>query len=200
MRHRTLGFVCLFLLIAACAAPLAAATVPSNAYGNIPLRFEANQGQAAAPVQFLSRGHGYSLFLTPSEVVVRLSRAQHDDAVVRWHTVGGNAAPRLSGESRLASTSNYFHGNDPSKWHTDVANFGAVRYESVYRGIDLVYHGNQRQVEYDFVVAPGANAKQIRVAFEGIESMKIDAEGNLVLHTPNGDLVQARPKRAPVRA
>jgi hypothetical protein len=175
------------------------------AYAQIPLSFEPNQGQTDPQVQFLSRGSGYALFLTPTEAVLSLSKpaatnggdaaaAQVDTGdVLRMHVAGGNAAPRVVGLDRQAGTSNYLRGNNPSQWRTGIANYGKVEYQGVYPGIDLVYYGNQRQLEYDFVVAPGADPAVITLAFEGAESLALDGSGNLVLHTGAGDVVEHAP-------
>jgi hypothetical protein len=181
----------------AAAFPVSAITPAAHnslkgAYGKLPLTFESNSGQTDAAVKFLSRGHGYSLFLTPAGAVLRLN-GKEKSSVVRWQTAGGNRNPRMVGVEPLATKSDYFIGNDPKKWQTDVPNYAKVRAERVYPGIDLVYHGSRRQVEYDFVVAPKANPNRIRLAFQGLESMKIGKHGELILHTANGDLVQPRP-------
>ena len=107
--------------------------------------------------------------------------------------VGANPASHAVGLDQQAGVSNYLIGNDPSKWHTDIPNYGEVDYQGVYRGIDLVYHGDQNQLEYDFVVAPGADARAIRLAFDGIRSASLDRAGNLVLHTSGGDVVEHAP-------
>ncbi|MBV8516195.1 MAG: SBBP repeat-containing protein [Acidobacteria bacterium] len=160
----------------------------AGAYGKLPLVFEANRGQADPEVRFLSRGQGYSVFFTQREAIVKL-----DGAAVRWRLSGANATPRIAGEEPLATKTNYFHGNDASQWHTGVPNYGRVRYESVYPGIDLLYHGNRQRLEYDFVLAPGANARQIRMAFDGARALHLAPNGDLVLQTAAGDLVQPRP-------
>ncbi len=129
----------------------AAARARINAiYGKLPLSFEANRGQTDWRVKFLSRGHGYTLFLTPGEAVL----AAHD-ATLRVRLAGGNRRPRIEGFAELPGKSNYFIGNDPAKWRTNVPTYSKIRYRDVYPGIDVVYHGNQQQLEYDFVVAPG---------------------------------------------
>ncbi len=190
---RTLKSVWILTATAILAAlPAIAATAPA-AYGNLPLAFERNEGQADPSIEFLSRGRGYSLALSPTEAALQLRGAKSESATVRWQVVGGNRQARISGESLLPGKTNYFIGNDPKQWHTGMANYAKVRYASVYPGIDLVYHGNQRQVEYDFVVAPKANPKQIRLAFDGIDSMRIGNDGELILATAHGDLVQPRP-------
>jgi hypothetical protein len=194
--HQRVRSLCVLVVLAALAAAIPATAAPAttaDVYGKLPLTFEANAGQIDnAAVRYVSRGHGHTLFLSPAEAALRL-RGEEGNAVVRWHAVGGNRNARVTGESPLATRSNYFRGSDRGQWRTDVANFAKVRYERVYPGIDVVYHGTQGQLEYDFVVAPKADPKRIRVAFEGAASMTIDANGDLLLDTAAGTLVQPRP-------
>jgi len=166
------------------------------------LSFEVNQGQTAAQVDFLSQGSGYTLFLTPTETVLSLQKpapaagdgAKASDSVVLLSSfVGANPQPQVVGLDRLAGTSNYFVGSDPSQWHTNIANYGQVEYQNLYPGVDLVFYGNQRQLEYDYVVAPGADPGVIKLAFDGAESLTIDGQGNLVLHTSAGDVMEDAP-------
>ena len=105
---------------------------------------------------------------------------------------GANPQPGMIGEDKLVSKTNYQVGDDPAKWQLGVANYAKVRYADIYPGIDLVYYGNQRQVEYDFIVQPGADPRVIRLAFSGMESIAVEA-GNLVLQTPYGPLIQQAP-------
>jgi len=139
-------------------------------YGNLPLSFEANNGQSDGQVRFISRGHRYGLFLTPTEAVLSLTGPTADggsnrNAVVRMKLTGANAQPTVTGLTELSSKSHYLTGNRPEKWRTRVANYGKVRYEGVYPGIDLVYYGTQRQLEYDFIVSPGADPEKMITAF-----------------------------------
>ncbi len=164
----------------------------SAAYGQLPLSFEANQGQTDRQVNFLSRGSGYTLFLTPNEAVLSLKQASSED-VLLMQLVGANPTAHVAGLDEQSGKSNYLIGNDPSQWHTDIVNYGRVEYRNVYAGIDIVYYGNQRQLEYDFIVAPGADPALIRLAFHGVERMSLDAEGNLVLQTAGGDVVEHAP-------
>jgi hypothetical protein len=169
------------------------------------LSFEANQGQTASAVQFFSRGSGYALFLTPQEAVLSLSKpvtptargaavqpAQQTD-VLRMQLVGANPSPQVAGVDQLPGTTNYFLGNNPAQWRTNVPTYGKVAYQDVYPGIDLVYYGNQQQLEYDFVVQPGASPDVIRLSVQGAQNMSLDAQGNLVLQTANGDVVEQAP-------
>jgi hypothetical protein len=173
----------------------------AEAYGRVPLSFEANQGQTDARVDFLSRGDGYALFLTPGEAVFELGPAgpTADTAstlastVLRLDLIGSNATAQARGLDALPGTSNYFVGNDPQLWQSGITNYAQVEYANVYPGVDLLYYGNQRQLEYDFVVAPGASPGAIRLAFQGADGVTLDSAGNLVLHTAGGDVVQHAP-------
>jgi len=107
--------------------------------------------------------------------------------------VGSNPQAKVEGLEELAGKVNYFIGNDPDKWHTDVATCAKVMYSGVYPGIDLVYYGNQSQLEYDFIVQPGAKPDSIRLAFEGAQSIRINESGELVLNTPGGEVIQRKP-------
>ncbi len=178
---------------AAAPPPLAHQARVNDTYGKLPLTFEVNEGQTGNAVKFLSRGQGYSLFITQAGAALQLKSGHDATSAVQWQAVGGNRNARVVGEGSLTTKSNYLIGNDPQKWHTGVSNYSRVRVERVYPGIDLVYHGNQRQVEYDFVVAPKTNPGRIRLAFQGVESKRIGEHGELILHTKNGDLVQAPP-------
>ncbi len=185
------------------------------AYGRLPLSFVPNGGQTAAQVQYLSQGNGYTLFLTPTGSVLSLQQPVTPTAsalkqpvgalgisaaststtgvALAMNLVGSNPFASVVGQDPLPGTSNYFIGNDPSQWHTNVTNYSKVDYQNVYPGINLVYYGNQPQLEYDFVVAPGANPDDIRFNLQGVESITLDAKGNLVLHTALGDVQEHSP-------
>ncbi len=168
----------------------------TQVYAKTPLRFEANSGQADARVKFLSRGLGYTIFLTPTEAVLSLNKTENGKtirSVVRMRPLGANRAPEITGLGVLPGKTHSFTGNDPARWRTGLSSLAKVRYESVYPGIDLVYYGNQNLLEYDFVVAPGADPNRIRLGFEGASGLRIDEGGNLVLQTSGGDIVQHKP-------
>ena len=170
-------------------------------YSTLPLSFEANQGQTDWQAQFLSRGKGYTLFLTPTEAVLALrSGAQARDnepgaisTVLRMRLVAANPHATVTGLDALPGKAHYFIGNDPQKWRTNIPTYAAVRYQTVYPDVDLVYYGTQRQLEYDFIVAPGADPRVIRLTFEGADSLDVDAEGDLVLRTTGGELRLHKP-------
>ncbi|HZS08565.1 MAG TPA: SBBP repeat-containing protein [Blastocatellia bacterium] len=168
-----------------------------EAYGRLPLGFEANQGQAAGPVKFLARGQGYGLFLTGNEAMFTLrsgkaAGSQRPESL-SLRLAGANATPQISGLDELPGRSNYFFGNDPAHWHTGVVNYAKVEYRNVYPGVNLIYYGNQRQLEYDFVVAPGADPRAIRLGFDGARGMRVDAGGNLLLRLAHGEVIQHKP-------
>ncbi len=100
---------------------------------------------------------------------------------------------RSEGLDPLPGKSNYFIGSDPSRWRTGVEQYSKVRYREVYRGIDLVYRGNQRQLEFDFEVGAGADPRAINLGFEGVESLRVDGNGDLVLEVSGGEVRQRRP-------
>ena len=131
-----------------------------------PLFFEVNQGQTDPQVRFLARSGGYTLLLTPTEAVLALK----GPAAVRMKLAGdANAAPEVVGEDPLEGRVHYLRGNDPSRWRRNVPTYGRVRYRAVYPGIDLVFYGKDRGLEYDFIVAPGMDPGAIRLLFEGAE-------------------------------
>ena len=179
-------------------------------YAKLPLFFEANRGQADSNVKFLSRGRGYTLFLTTGEAVLSLREpdggtqsrsstvapdAQSErSTVLRMKLASANPEPQITGLEELPGKSNYFHGNDPGKWLTQVPHYARVKYEEVYPGIDLVYYGTkQQQLEYDFVVAPGADPHSIRLRIEGAAAMTLDEEGTLLLRTGGGEVAWQAP-------
>lgn len=179
--------------------------------GRLPLRFEPNQGQTDARAKFISRGRGYTLFLTNTEAVLSLYKTKEAKeakanshqkglarktklrATLRMKMINANATPQMAGLDQLPGKSNYFIGSDPAQWRTDIPQYAKVQYKDVYPGVDLVYYGKERLLEYDFVVAPGVNPKVIKLAFEGAEKIFIDKNGNLILRTKNGDVRQHKP-------
>jgi photosystem II stability/assembly factor-like uncharacterized protein len=179
----------------------AASTSLTKAYGNLPLSFEANRGQTAEPVKFLSRGPGYQVFLTNGAAVLSLTKARSNSLeaqnavaeVVRIDVVNANKNAFVRGEDELPGKVNYLRGSDPYHWQVDIPTFLKVRYEDIYPGIDMVYYGNQRQLEYDFVVSPQANYRNIKLRLDGADRIQIDAEGNLALDLAGSQLLMKKP-------
>ena len=161
---------------------------------SLPLSFEANRGQTDPAVKFFSRGDGYALFLTPDSAVFKLRSlpGTSSPAVVRMKLAGANSRARISGAEMLPGTVNYFIGNDPSRWTKGVSTFGRVNYRQTYPGIDLVYYGTQRQLEYDFIVTPGADPNRIALEFSGARPM-LGPDGDLVLMLDGAPLTFRKP-------
>jgi len=164
-----------------------------ESYGKLPLSFEANQGQAGQDVKFLAHGPGYSLYLTRDSAVLSARGKDAADSVLPIELLGANAAAEIAGTDELPGKSNYFSGSDPAKWHTNIPTYAAVRYAGVYPGIDLVYHGNRRLLEYDFVVAPGADLRAIDIRLEGARRLRIDREGALVIGLAGSEAIEPAP-------
>jgi hypothetical protein len=180
-------------LLALAASSLCHAEVGAP-YGRLPMAFELNRGQTDSAVRFLARGQGYGLYLTANEAVLSLrAPSSQSDTVVRMQIAGASPHARISGADELTGVSNYFVGNNPGHWHTNIPNYAKVKYTGVYPGVDLVYYGNQQSLEYDFVVAPGASPDAIALDFKGVQGLKVSEAGDLVLVTGNGDLVQHKP-------
>jgi len=127
---------------------------------------------------------------TSSEPTSLVGQATHpeQESVLRMTLAGANEKAEVVGLDEMPGKSNYFIGTDPAKWHANVPNYAKVKYEDVYPGVDLVYYGNQQQLEYDFIVAPGANPKAIHLSFKGADSIHVSPEGDLVLRLNGADL------------
>lgn len=192
-----------------------------RAYAKVPLYFEMNAGQFDGTVRFGAHGRGYQLRLTGNETILVLQKPAaiptDPEGPPRWFgrthervaggtngtiqppTVigmsfrGANLNPEVAGEDLLPGRSHYFIGSDPAKWHTNIAQYGRVRYRGVYPGIDLVYYGSQGRLEYDWIVAPGADPHQIVEAFSGATSLSIDADGDLAIDSPDMGIRQKKP-------
>ncbi len=190
----------------------------TKAYAGLPLSFEANAGQVDGRVKFLSRGSGYTLFLTGDKAVLSLKKpgvrsqesgknqtrsgvlpvvpsplrrtkderqrtTNHElrtkNSVLAMQLVGVNPNATVTGTDQLPGKSNYFIGDDPNKWHVNVPTYAQVKYGNVYPGVDLIYYGNQRQLEYDFVVAPGADPGAIRLELQTADSKLAGAQSKI---------------------
>lgn len=189
------ALLCAAAVLVSWALPAAATPEPdlqarvAPLYGKLPLSFEANQGQASEAVRFLGRSSGLTLYLTPTEAVLGPSGRP----AVRLGWAHGSRHPRIVGVNRLPTRTTYLVGNDPRRWRIGVASYAAVRYEAIYPGVDLVFHGNPRRLEYDFLISPGGDPGRIRLTFGRTDPLRLGPRGELILHTPAGDLVQPAP-------
>ena len=161
-------------------------------YRTLPLRFEPAAGPPDAPRSFVARGGGYRLALTADEALIAATPAL-PRAAVRVKLIGADAGAPATTPEPLPGKSNYLIGNDPARWRTNVPTYQRIGYRDVYPGVDVVYYGSQGQLEYDFVVAPGADPGRIRMAVEGADSATLDAGGDLVLQAGGGELRLRKP-------
>jgi Beta-propeller repeat/Abnormal spindle-like microcephaly-assoc'd, ASPM-SPD-2-Hydin len=184
----------------------------AQAYGRLPLSFEANRGQAPNQVHFLARGQGFTLFLAGDEAALALRKAGvgnqgpavtsprtaspeslTPNPVLRMKVLGADPAAAAAGVDLLPGQANYFIGDDPTKWRTHIPTYRQVSYRNIYPGVDLVYYGNAGQLEYDFRVNPGASPEAIRVALDGVAQSRLNAKGDLALMVPGGEVLLEKP-------
>ena len=186
-----------------------------SAHLTSPLRFEENEGQTARDVRFVSHGAGYELFLTPQEAVLALhpkraldlspmhrvayfralreARKAERTSVLRMRLANVNPATKISGLDPLPGRVDYFLGNDPANWRTNIPSYARVKYSDVYPGVDLVFYGNQRRLEYDFIVAPGADPSTISLNVEGARKLRVSAHGDLLASMAGGEVELQKP-------
>jgi hypothetical protein len=208
------GFA-LFTLLACGAGVAQQPPLPPSAselLQKLPMSFEQDNGQAANAVDFTAKGDRYSVSLANGEAVLVLSKDSGDHnaasatgkpglsgqeflrpAVVRMRIDGANRSSRVSGEQKLPGTVNYLIGNDSTQWRSNIPTYAKVRYSGIYPGIDLVYYGNQHQLEYDFVVAPGADPARIALRFGGAKNVRLERNGDLAVNTEDGQIVFQKP-------
>ena len=185
-----IGVICLSAEIPAFAATAASIARVSGEY-----RFETNRGQFDSRIRYLARGSGYGLFLNADGATLALRRPRLGTAVLRMRLAGGRPVGP-EGEGELGGRSNYFIGSDPAAWRLGVPSYAAVRYRDVLPGVDLRFHGtDDRQTEYDLVLAPLVDPRGVVLTFEGIDGIVIDADGSAVLRLAGGGTVR---KPAPV--
>ncbi|MCW3052745.1 MAG: Cell surface protein, partial [Chthonomonadales bacterium] len=180
-------------------------------FNRLPLAFERNEGQTNSHVRFLTHSGDSTLFLTPSEAVFSMAahspkkeknarhkgnKFHHEEiarVALRMQMVGANPKATVLEQHPLKGKVNYFIGNDSSKWQRGIPTYGRVGFHGVYPGVDLVYYGNQRNLEYDFVVAPHADPKKIKLHFAGAQKVKVNAAGELIVRTAERELKWQKP-------
>jgi len=178
----------------------------ASAVANMPIDFEENAGQVHRDVRLLARGPGFEYYLTdngrtialrpslPSSQTAEAESGAGEKAVaIRMHFVGANRRPALNGLHRVERRSNYLQGENPAQWHTGIQHFAQARYHDLYPGIDEVHYAAQGNMESDLVVSPGANPAAIRLAVDGVDKIRIDDGGDLLLQTALGTLIQRKP-------
>jgi hypothetical protein len=181
-----------------------------------PLEFEPNVGQFRTGLRFVARAAGYGLAVQRGGMLLELpgrrgakkgKESEAGGAVkeagparVRIRLMGANRHAWARGIEKLPGKANYLLGRDPSRWRTNVATYARVKVASVYRKIDLVYYGSQRQLEYDFVVRRGGDPGRIRLAFDGVKDLRVAGDGDLELETAAGVVQLHKPEVYQARA
>jgi hypothetical protein len=207
-QRRPLNHVCAAMFLAALVLSVAAVplfSAPTSAvadshYGKVRLAFEPNLGQSDPQVKFLARADGYTLFLASDETVFLL-KAQGEEGTARTQRgsalrvrfLNSNKTAPIEPSEKLVGKTNYLIGNNPKEWHSGIPTFAKVTQLGVYPGVDVIYYGNQKQLEYDFIVSPGANPRAIQLSFTGEQKLKVDANGDLLISTPAGEVRMRRP-------
>ena len=201
-RHKSLKIV-----HAASRATPARMSKPVDRFLSMPLDFERNQGQAPSGYAFVAHGPSYALGISANGMALTLPRRENkssslqdpialhsvDSSNLELRLVGANNGSQITGLEAQPGRSNYFIGNDPANWRREVPHFGRVKVAAAYPGIDLVFHGDHRQLEYDFDVAPGADPGRIRLEVQGAKSVTVDSGGNALLHTAAGNIELKHP-------
>lgn len=174
--------------------PAAADLAKANPLGKLPLSFEVNQGQTDPQVKMLSRSASATMFLTPNAAVLSLPAKgdKAEDSVLRMKLLGANPDAQVSGSKELPGKINYLNA-DPAKSHTNVPTFARAESKGVYPGIDMAWYGKGSNLEYDFIVAPGADPAAIQLGFEGAKGLRIDRSGDLVMKVGGREVRQHKP-------
>ena len=182
------GIVLCAALTLAAAPREAAITQAQATLARTPLRFEANQGQWNPAVLYAARSGGYDLMFTARGPALTLAGSHRVDISL----LNSNPAPAIEAIGKLPTRTNYFVGAR-EHWHTGIASYSRVRYGAVYPGVDVVYYGRQNQLEFDFVLQPGADPRAIRLRFQGARHLSITSEGDLAFQFGNGRMLQKKP-------
>jgi hypothetical protein len=181
----------LFALFALSVSAVAAGP-PRQDLSRIPVGFEANIGQTDKATRYLARGSDFWLLLGSSDVRLAVqSKKEAFTLKLKW--IGGNREPIIHEWEPLPGITNYFFGSEPKDWYTNIPTYRRVEYQDVYPGIDLAFYGNQRQLEYDILLKPGASLDSVRLRFSGATRIEVDTSGDLVLSTPTGEIHQKKP-------
>ncbi len=175
-----------------------AASAPATIFpATLPLYFEANDGQAGSSAQFIARGNRSEFLISPdvAELVLVRPGVIHSSSlrVLEMRFVGADPGAQISGGGELSGKINYLIGNDPARWRTGVPTFAKVRVTNIYPGVNLAYHGNGRQLEYDFTLAPGTSPNFIAIHFNGVDKISINANGDMALKAGDEEILQPGP-------
>jgi hypothetical protein len=182
-----------FICFAAAWAALTVSAQTASTLDNLPLYFEANQGQANLAAQFIARGRDSQFLISPVGAQMVLRKSTGEIAAVRMQFIGANPLAQIRGDAELSGKINYLVGNNPEQWRSGIPTFAKVSVGEIYPGIGLVYYGNQQQLEYDFMIAPRANPDAITIRFDGADKISVNAQDELVLTLNDGEIHQLKP-------
>jgi hypothetical protein len=183
------------------------------AYGNLPLYFIHNEGQVNSHVKFYEKGSGHTTFFTPEGVYLHLTQmsqsspsaqaprdaegktSRHivNSTRIKLSALGANKDPKIIPEGIQDGRVNYIIGNDPTKWRKNIPTYQAVVYRDLYPGIDMRFHGDNRQLEYDLIVNPGIDPSQVQLAYEGVDGLRVTETGDLEVRVQGGTILQKKP-------
>lgn len=163
-----------------------------EAYGKLPLYFIQNNGQMDGKVKFYEKGNGHATFFTKDGVSLSLVRGSKVESV-KLSPLVANKTHNIFAEEVLPGKINYFKGNNVRKWETGIPAYQSVIYKEIYKDIDMKFYGNNRQLEYDIIVKPGADPSQVKLAYEGIKGLKITADGDLEIKLKESSIMQSKP-------
>jgi hypothetical protein len=158
-------------------APCVASGQPQAALAQLPLYFVKNRGQTDARVAYYVQQGDANFYFTASEVVMALP-----ETVLRLQFVGANPAVRIEGRQEQAARFNYFIGDDPERWQRGIPTYGEIAYHDLYPGVDLIYAGRAGKLKYAFVLRPGAKPSAIRLAYQGMDELRLAESGDLLIN------------------
>jgi len=159
-----------------------------EAFRKFPLYFISNEGQIDARVAYYAKGSGYTIFFTKDEAVF----AFHDELILRLRYLGANSKVMLRGTKVADAKVNYYLGNDPERWKSNIPTFSEITYKEIYPGIDLIYKEHNGRLKYEFIVSPSGDIGGINLAYSDIEGMSLSGSGDLVVKTKHGEMRDAR--------
>jgi hypothetical protein len=182
-------------------AQLSSEQSQTTSLGRLPLVFEPNQGQSENDVQFLARGNAYTVLLKQGKAIFMFSPEPtrtkdlkgNQPSSLTLELLHSNDKSKAGGLDLLPGKSNYFIGKHPSDWHVGISQFGKVTFKSIYPGIDVVYHGSDGELEYDFVLAPNSDPAALNFRVSGMYQVLVEEDGGLCIHASAGTVTLHKP-------
>ncbi len=181
----SIRYVIGFVLLAA--APVLAQH-PERAGRSLPAFFIPNAGQAAPEIRYIVRTPGLNAGFTATGAVFQLGQM-----TLRVHFARANPDPVIEGEQRLEAAANFLIGNRPQEWKTNLPTYQKILYRNLYPGIDMTYGGTGHRIKSEFLVAPGADPKQIRLEYLGVERLSIEPNGDLLISNGRAEAREEAP-------